>query len=119
MFEDDFGIEDIIPEDLGCMGEQEIDPGVKEDAAASGETKTPTPKSFEHIPFEVKKRAHKLYETFEGEAKDMPFEDFCIELYALESPALMQEDLQRVVSEKQDRSRQAFANARNIERNLN
>ncbi len=117
MSEDDFGIEDITPEDLGCMGEQEIDPGVKEEAIASGEAKTSTPKSFEHIPFEVKKRARKLYDSFE--TKDMGFEMFCVELYALESPALMQEDLQRVVLGKQDRNRQAFANAHNINRHLN
>ena len=49
----------------------------------------------------------------------MSFEDFCIELYALESPKLMQADLHNIVIEKQDRSRLAFANQRNIERNLN
>ena len=119
MSDDEMKMDEITPEMLGCLGEPECDPGVKEEAAASGETKTPAPKSFEHIPFEVRKRAHKLYDTFEGEAKDMPFEDFCVELYALESPALMQEDLQRVVFEKQDRSRQAFANAHNINRHLN
>lgn len=97
---DDMKMEDITPEMLGCLGEKEIDDGVKEEVVASGETKVPVPKSFEHIPLEVKKRAHKLYETFEGAAKDMSFEDFCVALYALESPALMGADLQGIVEQK-------------------
>ena len=79
--------------------------------------KKPIPESFASIPFEVKQRARKLYDSFDD--KDMPFEGFCIELYALESPALMQADLQKIVLKKQDRNRLAFANQHNIERNLN
>ena len=107
----------ITPDDLGCMGEPENDPGVVEEAVGSGETKAPVPKSFASIPFEVKQRARKLYDSFDQ--KDMSFEEFCVELYALESPKLMQTDLHNMVMEKQDRSRLAFANQRNIERNLN
>ena len=89
----------ITPEDLGCLGEQEIDPGVKEEAVESGTVEKKVPKSFASIPFEVKKRARKLYDSFVE--KDMSFEDFCVELYALESPALMRADLQDVVEQKQ------------------
>lgn len=109
---------EITPEDLGCMGERENDPGVVEEAIGSGTVeKKEIRKSFAHIPFKQKKRAKKLYDNCYP--KDMSFEDFCIELYALESPALMQADLQKIVLEKQDRSRRAFANQQNIERNLN
>ncbi len=107
----------ITPSDLGCGPEPENDPGVVEEAIGSGETKVPVPKSFKHIPFAVKQRARKLYDSFDQ--RDMAFEDFCVELYALQSPALMQADLHNMVMEKQDRSRLAFANQRNIKRNLN
>ena len=108
---------DITPDDLGCMGERENDPGVVEEAVGSGAEKKEVRKSFACIPFEQKKRAKKLYDNCYP--KDMSFEDFCIELYALESPALMQADLHNIVMEKQDRCRQQFANQRNIDRNLN
>ena len=108
---------EITPEDLGCMGEQENDPGVVEEAVGSNAEKKEVRKSFATIPFEQKKRARKIYDGFV--VKDMSFEDFCIELYALESPALMQADLQNIVLEKQDRCRQQFANQQNIDRNLN
>ena len=108
----------ITPDDLGCLGEAENDPGVVEETVGSGAVeKKPVPKSFAHIPFEKKKRAKKIYDQFEK--KDMSFEDFCIALYALESPALMQADLQDIVTEKQDRNRLAFANQHKIDRNLN
>ena len=106
---------EITPEDLGCLGEEENPAGLVEEAI--GETKTPVPKSFKHIPFAVKQRARKLYDQFEK--KDLSFEDFCVQLYALESPKLMQADLQKIVLEKQDRNRLAFANQHNIEKNLN
>ena len=108
---------DITPEDLGCMGEQENDPGVVEEAVGAGAEKKEVRKSFASIPFAIKKRAKKLYDNFDD--KDMSFEDFCCELYALESPALMQADLHNIIMEKQDRCRQQFATQRNIERNLN
>ena len=106
----------ITPDDLGCLGEPECDPGVKEETQ---KVEKPRRLSFEHIPLKKKKRARKLYDAFEGEAKDMSFEDFCIELYALESPKLMQADLHNIVMEKQDRSRLAFANQHRIDRNMN
>ena len=99
---------EVTPDELGCMGETENPPGLVEETI--GETKTPAPKSFGSIPFAVKQRARKLYDQFEK--KDMPFEEFCIELYALQSPALMRADLQKIVLKKQDRNR-------HIERNLN
>ena len=88
----------ITPDDLGCMGEQEIDPGVVEEAVGSGATEKKVPKSFASIPFEVKQRARKLYDQFEK--KDMSFEDFCVQLYALESPKLMQADLKGIIEQK-------------------
>ncbi len=107
---------EVTPEDLGCLGERENDPGVVEESTVPVEKK-PARKSFAQIPFEVQKRARKLYDSFEK--KDMPFEDFCVELYALESPALMQADLQKVVLEKQDRARMQFANQHRIDRSMN
>lgn len=98
---------EITPEDLGCMGEQEIDPGVVEEAVGSGTEKKEVRKSFASIPFEQKKRAKKLYDGFDD--KDMSFEDFCCELYALESPALMQADLRSVVKQKHDGYRRKAA----------
>lgn len=108
---------EVTPDDLGCMGEQENDPGVVEEAIGSGVEKKEVRKSFACIPFEQKKRARKIYDGFA--VKNMSFEDFCCELYALESPKLMQADLHNIIMEKQDRSRLAFANQRNIDRNLN
>ena len=107
---------EVTPEDLGCLGEQEIDPGVVEEPAVPVEKK-PARKSFAQIPFEVQKRARKLYDSFDE--KDVSFEDFCVELYALESPALMQADLHNIIMEKQDRARMQFANQHRIDRNLN
>ncbi len=106
----------ITPDDLGCGPEPENPAGLVEQSGMTT-PKTPVPKSFNHIPFAVKQRAHKLYDQFEK--KDMSFEAFCCELYALESPKLMQADLHNIVMEKQDRCRQQFATQRNIERNLN
>ncbi len=108
---------EITPDDLGCMGEQENDPGVVEEAVGSDAEKKEVRKSFACIPFEQKKRARKLYDGFA--VKDMSFEDFCIELYALESPVLMQADLQDIVLKKQDRNRQMFANQHRIDKNMN
>ncbi len=107
----------ITPEDLGCLGEAENDPGVVEEAVGPAIEKKPIPKSFASIPFEVKKRARKLYDSFDD--KDMSFEEFCTELYALESPALMQADLHNIVMEKQNRCRRQFASQHDIEENLN
>lgn len=107
----------ITPDDLGCLGEPENDPGVVEEAVGSDKTKVPVPKSFKHIPFEVKKRARKLYDSFDQ--KDMSFEEFCTELYALESPALMQADLRGMITEKHDRLRTQAANMHTMKRIMN
>ena len=111
---------EITPEDLGCMGEQENDPGVVEEAVGSGTgipEKKEVRKSFANIPFEQRKRAKKLYDGFAD--KDMSFEDFCIELYALESPALMEADLRSIITEKEDRYRMQAANMHNMKRSMN
>lgn len=108
---------EITPDDLGCMGEPENDPGVVEEVVGSGETKVPIPKSFASIPFEVKQRVRKLYDGFDD--KDMPFEDFCVELYALQSPKLMQADLQDMITEKEDRFRRQAANMHSMKQNMN
>lgn len=108
---------EITPEDLGCLGEKEIDDGVKEEAVESGETKTPAPKSFKHIPFEKKQKARKIYDGFA--VKDMSFEDFCIELYALESPALMQADLRSVITQKEDGHRVRAGNMYRMKQSMN
>lgn len=112
---DDLENYEITPEDLGCLGEQENPPGLVEETV--GKTKVPVPKSFKHIPFEKKKHARKLYDAIDD--KDMSFEDFCIALYALQSPALMQADLQDVIMEKQGRNRAMAANLRNVEQRRN
>ena len=108
---------DITPEDLGCLGERENDPGVVEEAVGSGAEKKVVPKSFASIPFEVKKRARKLYDGFEK--KDMPFEEFCIELYAIESPALMQADLQSMMGQKHEGYRKQAAMNHAMKQNMN
>lgn len=105
----------VTPEDLGCLGEKEIDDGVKEENTV--ETKVPIPKSFEHIPFAAKKRARKIYDDFEK--KDMSFEEFCIELYAVESPALMKRDLAEIIEGKHDRNRMQAANTHMIKQSMN
>ncbi len=108
---------EITPNDLGCMGEEENPAGLVEETVGPGVEKKEVRKSFASVPFKKKKKARKLYDTIDD--KDMSFEDFCVELYALQSPALMQADLQKIVLEKQDRSRQMFANQRNIDKHLN
>ncbi len=114
---DDLENYEVTPDELGCMGEAENPAGLVEETVGPAVEKKLVPKSFASIPFEVKQRARKLYDSFDD--KNMPFEDFCIELYALQSPALMRADLQKIVLEKQDRNRLAFANQHKIDRNLN
>lgn len=109
---------EVTPDELGCMGEQEIDPGVVEDAVESGTAeKKEVRKSFASIPFEQKKRARKIYDGFDD--KNMSFEAFCIELYALESPSLMQADLRDIITEKEDRLRLQAANTHVIKQSMN
>jgi len=88
MPDDDMKMEDITPSDLGCLGEPEIDEGVIEESAEPVKKRS---LCFENIPFEKRKSFRKLYDGFEQ--KDMPFEQFCIELYAIQSPGMMQHDL--------------------------
>ena len=108
---------EITPDELGCMGEQEIDPGVVEEAVGSGAVEKKVPKSFKHIPFAVKQRAHKLYDQFEK--KDLSFEDFCVQLYALESPALMQADLKGIIDQKHAGYQQKAAMDHVMKQNMN
>lgn len=112
---DDLSDYQITPDDLGCGPEPENPPGLVEETI--GETKTPAPKSFKNIPFAVKQRARELYDQFEK--KDMSFVDFCVELYALQSPALMQADLQDIITEKEDGHRMQAANMHSMKRNMN
>jgi hypothetical protein len=92
--------EGITPEDLGCMGEQEIDPGVKEENGFANVEKQPEKLCFKHIPEQNRKAYWKLYSQFEN--KDMSFEDFAIEMYAINSPHLMQMDLEKIIEQKHD-----------------
>ena len=108
---------EITPEDLGCMGEKEIDGGVVEEAVASGEPKQPINPCFEHIPFEKRKMFRKLYDTFEK--KDMSFEDFCVEMCAVTSQGLMQQDLSQIISDKQMGNTRMAANKHAINRSMN
>lgn len=91
MADEDYKMEDITPEELGCLGEREIDDGVLEESVP---VKKPKSRCFENVPFESRKLYRKFYdEFFTPEGRDMTFENFAIELYALSSPALMQQDL--------------------------
>jgi hypothetical protein len=87
----------ITPEDLGCMGEQEIAPGVKEENGFAVEKK-PVNLCFKFIPQENRKAYWKLYEQFEN--KDMSFEDFAVEMHSINSPVLMQKDLEKLIDQK-------------------
>lgn len=99
MADDDLRLEDITPEDLGCMGEQEVAPGVKEETV--GDKPQPISPCFEHIPFEKRKQYRKFYdEFFTAEGKDMPFEEFAVEMYAAQHPTLMHQDLNKIIGQK-------------------
>ena len=99
--------EGITPNELGCLGEDEVDPGVKEGSAP---VKKSVPLSFSKIPFEKRKRYKKFWdEFFDDDAKDMSFEEFCVEMYLLESPLKMQYDLQEITAQKQGGYRQKAA----------
>ena len=110
----------ITPSDLGQ--DPENDPGVVEEAIASAggqeqKQKQPIPKCFSAIPFEVRKKYRKLWDSFE--IKDMSFEDFAIELYCVESPTMMQQDLGRIIQQKQTGNRNMAANLNKIRQVLN
>ncbi len=107
---------EITPSDLGQ--DQENDEDVVEEAIASGsEPKQPISKCVAAIPFEARKKYRKLYDTFDN--KDMPFEEFAIEMHFMSSPTLMQRDLARITDQKQQGSRRMAANLHNINKNLN
>jgi hypothetical protein len=106
----------ITPSDLGQ--DPENDPGVVEEAIASGsEKKQPISPCFKAIPFEAQKGYRKLWDGFE--VKDMPFEDFAIEMHFTSSPLLLQRDLARITDEKQQGYRRMAANLHDIKKNLN
>lgn len=114
MSDDDYVIQ---PGDLGGADEPENDPGVVEEAIASGETKQPISPCFAKIPFKNRKTYRKIYDSFT--VKDMSFEDFCIEMYFMASPTMMRRDLGRVIDQKQQGNRRMAANLHNINKNLN
>lgn len=98
---DEMKMEDITPEDLGCMGEKEIDDGVMEDAVGAGPTKKPKESCFANVPFESRKLYRKFYDEFFTEAgRDLPFEEFAVQMCALSSPMLMQKDLGDITAQK-------------------
>ena len=102
MADDDMKMEDITPEDLGCLGEREIDDGVLEETQPieKPSKKLTMAAVFEKIPLEKRKKYRKFYdEFFTPEGRNMSFEDFCVEMYLLESPLKMQYDLQEITAQ--------------------
>lgn len=102
---DDMNMEDITPEDLGCMGEKEIDDGVLEETKEVSKPKKAMSimAVFEKIPFEKRKQYRKFYdEFFTADGKDMSFEEFAVEYYLINSPLKMQYDLQEITAQKHD-----------------
>ncbi len=106
---------EITPSDMG--EDPENDPGVVEEAIGSGEKKQPISPCFMAIPFVAQKAYRKLYDDFEQ--KDMPFEDFAIEMHFMQSPAMLQQDLARITDQKQQGYRRMTANLHDINKNLN
>ena len=112
MPDDEMNMEDITPEDLGCMGEQEIDPGVVEETKKVSKPGKAVSimAMFEKIPFEIRKKYRKFYdEFFTADGKDMPFEEFAVEYYLINSPLKMQYDLQEITAQKHDGYQQKAA----------
>lgn len=112
MPDDDMNMVDITPEDLGCLGEKEIDDGVLEETQPIEKPgkKLSMAAVFEKIPLEKRKKYRKFYdEFFTPEGRDMSFENFCVEMYLLESPLKMQYDLQEITAQKEDGYRQKAA----------
>ena len=102
MVSNEMNMEDITPEDLGCMGEQECDPGVKEEPLEKfSKANTPTTKAeiFRTIPHETKKAFKKLYDGFAQ--KDIPFDEFCVEMMMMSNPGVMQSTLMKITEQKQ------------------
>jgi hypothetical protein len=96
---EDFKQEDITPEMLGCMGEQEVDEGVKEPTEPIKSQPTTKDEIFASIPHETKKAFKKLYDGFEK--KDMPFDEFCVEMMMMSNPGVMQSTLSKIMDRKQ------------------
>jgi hypothetical protein len=96
---DDMRMEDITPEDLGCMGEQEVDPGVKEETQPIKPQPTTKEAIFKSIPHETVKSFKKLYDGFT--VKDMPFDEFCVEMMMMSNPGVMQSTLSKIMDRKQ------------------
>ncbi len=115
---DDLTNYEITPEDMGCMGEQEIDPGVIESAVTSGSgPSSPISPCFEKIPMEKRKAYRKLYDGFT--VKDMSFEDFCIEMCMISSPTMMKHDLEGIISAKHAGHQRMAANKHAIDQSMN
>jgi hypothetical protein len=95
---DEMKMEDITPEDLGCLGEQECDPGVKEETAPIKAQPTTKEAIFKSIPRETVKSFKKLYDGFT--VKDMPFDEFCVEMMMMSNPGVMQSSLSKIMSQK-------------------
>ena len=105
MVSDDMNMEDITPEDLGCLGEREVDDGVLEEPQPIEKPgkKLSLAAVFEKIPLEKRKKYRKFYDDFfTPEGRDMSFEEFCVEMYLIESPLKMQYDLQEITAQKHD-----------------
>ncbi len=115
---DDLRDYEITPEDLGCMGEQEVDPGVVEAAVGSGSgPSSPISPCFEKIPMENRRAYRKLYDGFT--IKDISFEDFCIEMFVISSPTMMKHDLDKIISQKHAGYQQMAANKHAIDQSMN
>ncbi len=108
---------EITPSDLGQ--DPENDPGVVEEAVASGsgEKKQPISPCFSAIPFVARKAYRKLYDAFDK--KDMPFEEFAIEVHFISSPLMLRRDLARITDQKQQGNQRMAANLHSIKQNLN
>ena len=104
MVSDEMNMEDITPEDLGCMGEKEVDDGVLEETQPVVKKEVLSLATvFEKIPLEKRKKYRKFYDDFfTPEGRDMSFEEFCVEMYLLESPLKMQYDLQEITAQMHD-----------------
>ncbi len=119
MVSEDMDMTDITPEDLGCMGEKEIDDGVLEETKPIEKPgkKLSLMAVFGKIPLENRKKYRKFYdEFFTPEGKDLSFEEFCVEMYLLESPLKMQYDLREITAQKHDGYRQKAAISHTVNR---
>lgn len=115
---DDMKFEDITANEMGCMGEDEVPDGVKEPTQPIKPQPTTKEGIFASIPHGQKKSYRKLYDGFEN--KDMPFDEFCIEMTMLSNPGLLQNSLGKVMGQKQmGQARQAGIDYAMKKKNLN